>query len=162
LDAGASTLISSTLNNGGNAPVYQWQDSTDIHSWQDIPGANASTINYTPSSNGSAIRCRLTSNAPCTSVTTAISKALIFQLNYGGKIAPNPVGTTLNISGLKLSDHWVTLNIISVSTSTIMITKDISNQTSVSIPVLQLPSGMYVTELISSTGNRTELKFVKL
>ncbi|MBL0201593.1 MAG: VCBS repeat-containing protein [Chitinophagaceae bacterium] len=75
---GASTLISTAITNGGNSPAYQWQDSTAVHSWQNINGATASSVNYTPAASGNKLKCILTGSNPCVVNNTVPSNVLTF------------------------------------------------------------------------------------
>jgi hypothetical protein len=75
---GTPVLLTSTIVNGGSSPQYFWQDSTNLHSWQNFNIGPATT--YVPAQTGNKVRCVLTSNANCATVTTVISNVLVFTL----------------------------------------------------------------------------------
>jgi hypothetical protein len=163
VDAGSSSHISASVSHQGNAPAYQWQDSTSAHGWQDIPGEVSEMIDYIPDSTGDKIRIRMTSNAHCATPAIVWSEALRFTVNTtGGRIVINPVTTTLQLGGLRQDDNWRVLEIWSVSNSNKVITVNIANLSNVSIPVNQLPNGMYVVVLKSSTHPPKYLRFLKM
>ncbi|HEU5166110.1 MAG TPA: choice-of-anchor Q domain-containing protein, partial [Chitinophagaceae bacterium] len=81
VNAGNATNITSAINNGGGNPGYQWQDSTDTHSWQNIPGATSAQLNYTPAATGNKLRCMLASSVACASPAIVTSNALTFTVN---------------------------------------------------------------------------------
>lgn len=62
---------------------------------------------------------------------------------------------------LKLSDRWQTLEIISIDGKHKLMTKNIANQTRVSMDVSQLAGGVYLAILRRKSGEVVYLKFVK-
>jgi hypothetical protein len=170
---GSGTLITSTSSNTGSGPAYQWQDSTASHSWQNITGATAATINYTPFATGDKLRCVLNSDAICASPAGVVSNTLMFTVNavtginpvpasaYGIVYFPNPTTNVLIIDSLKLADRWQTVSIASVDGKQEIISKRINNQTRATINVFNLPAGQYVAMLVSK-NKRLYLKFIKL
>ena len=79
-----------------------------------------------------------------------------------GRIAPNPVNDVLTVTNLDPDDHWQTLEIANMNGGNKLIVRNIVNQTNVSINVSQLPAGVYVVILTSTTGEKGYFKFVKL
>jgi len=71
--AGGSTLVLFTpsLTNGGTSPSYQWYLNGFL-----IPGEISSTFLSSTLVNNDAVSCEITSNAPCSSPTTALSPAV--------------------------------------------------------------------------------------
>jgi hypothetical protein len=148
-------------------------DSTSIHTWQDIIAGTDSALAYLPAKTGDRIRCKLTSNANCASTTVVYSSPLTFTVNlitavnpdpvsqYGIHLYPNPVSTVLTLEPLKIRDKWEMLEIRGIEGKQ-YITKEIKNQTSVSLVITQLESGTYVLVLRSSVGNVATIKFLKL
>jgi photosystem II stability/assembly factor-like uncharacterized protein len=168
---GTSTTISSAITNGGSSPGYQWQDSTDTHSWLNISGVAGSTINYMPALTGDKIKCILSSNAPCATGITATSNALQFYVNtvnpttennYGIRYFPNPVSSTLIIDSLKISDQWETVDIRSINGLQNIISQNINGQTRITINVEGLSSGIYFAIIRRKDGESVYLKFIKL
>ena len=171
--AGQATSLSATPANGGTNPAYQWQDSTVSHTWQNIAGATASTLNYTPVQTGNKIRCVLTSNAPCPTPATVNSNVLIFTVNpvtainpvsatsFGIRYYPNPVNSTLYIDSLKVSDKWQTLEIKSIDGKSVIPIINIANRTTIFVNVDRLPGGLYIAVLRRKLGIPAYLKFVR-
>ena len=168
VSAGQNISLTSTIFNGGNNPVYQWQDSTSTHTWQNISGANAATLNYIPAITGNKIRCLITSNAICASPVTMSSNILIFTVTAGRSTSegiryyPNPVNSILIIDSLKLADNWQTVEITSLDGKSILSSNSIANSIRVEINVEHFPAGQYVAILRKITGATAFLKFIKL
>jgi hypothetical protein len=170
---GQSTTIISSIANGGSGPTYQWQDSTNIHTWQNISGATSASINYSPTQTGNKLRSILTSNAACALPVTATSNGLIFTVNpvtaippvaatnYGIRYFPNPVHDILIIDSLKLNDKWQLLYIYDLNGRRIK-NYNIGNRTSISLNTTMLAAGQYVAVLRKKTGIPVYLKFIKL
>ena len=135
VEEGTFTLINSASANGGNTPSYQWQDSTALYNWQNIPGENGPSINYQPKNSGEGLRCKFTSSLACVSPATIFSAPLFFSVNKNssspGIIVPNPVLGTLNIDSLKLSDNWQTLDVVNLTTGQTVSTHPVLDRKSV-------------------------------
>jgi len=171
---GQNSTISTAITNGGSSPSYQWQDSTNAHTWQNISGATSATINYLPVQTGNKLRCVLTSNAVCTSPLIVTSNTLIFTVNavtaippvaasnYGIRYFPNPVRDILFIDSLKLSDKWQTLEVFLMDGKKHIAHFDISNRRSFNLDVSRLPSGQLIAVLRKKNGAPVYLKFIKL
>lgn len=75
---GGSVIFTATATDAGSSPVYQWK----------VNGANAGTNSSTYSSStlndGDVVVCEVTSNAQCTSGTTATSNAVTIQVGTAG------------------------------------------------------------------------------
>jgi len=174
LVSGQSALFTSVTENIGSAPIYQWQDSTAAHTWQNISGATGTTINYMPEQTGVKLRCRLTSNTPCATTSTVFSNVLIFTLttvtainpvpatDYNIRYYPNPVHDVLYIDSLKISDKWQTVDVIALNGSMILFKRPISGLASVIINVESLITGQYIAILRRKNGTSAYLKFIKL
>jgi hypothetical protein len=167
---GLSTIILSTIINGGTSSAYQWQDSTSAHPWQNISGASTVSLNYTPT-NGNKLRCILISNAACATGISIISNVLAFTVDTpipptGGngnfRYFPNPVINMLNIDSLKISDEWESIAITSINGSQNIITQNISRQSKVVINVQSLSLGMYLAILRNKRGEMAYFKFIKM
>ena len=170
---GTPVVLSSTIANGGSSPAYQWQDSTSVHTWQNISGGNAAGLTYTPALTGDRVRCVLTGNANCSTANTATSNVLVFTVTpvtavnpvpatrYGIKAYPNPATNLLTIDSLKLFDQWHTLEITSMDGRQKIIFKKINGQTRVSLNVEKLAAGYYVVILTRKQGLKAYLTFIK-
>ncbi len=171
---GQSTTISSSITNGGAGPTYQWQDSTNTHTWQNISGATSASINYSPTLTGNKLRCIMTSGEPCVTIRTVTSNIMQFTVNavtglnpisgnnYGIKYFPNPVTTTLFIDSLKLSDKWQILNLYSFDGKKQIAAVEINNLRSITLNVSDLPAGPFIVVLRRKSGASVYLKFIKL
>ncbi|HRG83211.1 MAG TPA: SBBP repeat-containing protein [Chitinophagaceae bacterium] len=170
--SGQSVTASSSITNGGTSPGYQWQDSTALHTWQNIPGATSSALNYAPLQTGDKLRCLLTSNAPCATGYSFTSNVLQFTVNavtainptsgnaYNIKLFPNPVSEVIYIDSLKLSDHWETAEILTAVGHRYQ-TISIENKTKAVLSVHQLPPGQYII-LLRRKNHASYLKFIKI
>ncbi|HEX6171870.1 MAG TPA: hypothetical protein VFZ33_19440 [Chitinophagaceae bacterium] len=174
ITAGQNTTISSTITNGGSSPIYQWQDSTNTHTWQNIPGASFATINYSPAQSGNKLRCILTSNVVCASPAAVTSNALAFTVypvtaiapvaasNYGIRCFPNPAYDNLFIDSLNLADKWQKLDLFSNDGKKLITTLNITGRRSVTLNVSRLPAGQFIAILRRKSGAPVYLKFIKL
>lgn len=72
--AGESATFTATPTNGGNAPTYQWFVNNN-------PVGNGPTYSTTALINGAQVRCTMTSNATCSSPTTANSNMISVTVN---------------------------------------------------------------------------------
>ncbi len=173
ITAGQSVVVTSVASNGGSAPVYQWQDSTSAHNWQNISGAVGSSLNYSPSQTGDKLRCIMTSNAICASNTSVISNVIVFTVNtitvippvqgsaFNIRHFPNPAQKTLHIDSLKISDKWQALTIINQGGEIFFMTEAIANKTNFMIDIQKLPAGLYIVILQRKQGSAAYLKFIK-
>ena len=171
--SGQATSLLATSANGGTNPAYQWQDSTAAHTWQNIGGATASTLSYTPVQTGNKVRCVLTSNANCVIPAAATSNVLTFIVNpvtainpvpansFGIRYYPNSVNYTLYIDSLKLSDKWQTIEITGMDGKAVIPIISIVNRTTASVNVGRLPGGLYIAVLRRKNGIPVYLKFIR-
>lgn len=87
--AGTSVTFTATPGNGGTTPSYQWQvNGVNV-------GTNSSTYTTSTLANGQVVTCILTSNAACTSPTTATSTGITMSVNP----SVTPAVTTAITSG---------------------------------------------------------------
>ncbi|MDH7460576.1 T9SS type A sorting domain-containing protein [Chitinophagaceae bacterium 26-R-25] len=159
-----------TANTWGNV-TYQWQDSTSLHSWQNISNANATSITYSPSTTGDKIRCITTSLANCgTRTYSTISNSLSFVvsetdvLTNSVRLYPNPATDklTISIDGLNTGNKWSTLEIRTASGNLTGLTQNISGLRKITVFVDKLTPGMYIAILRNENGESVRLKFMKL
>jgi hypothetical protein len=168
VSAGQNSLLTSALVNGGATPLYQWQDSTATHSWQNVVTATTATLSYTPVETGNKIRCLLTSDASCVNPGIISSNVLVFDVTGGRnsvetiRYYPNPVTSILIIDSLKLSDSWRTLEIRSLDGKNMINLRSITNLTRAEVNMERFPPGQYVAVLKRENGTSAFLKFIKL
>jgi hypothetical protein len=83
---GTSVTFTAVPVNGGTAPVYQWKVN-GINS-----GTNSATFSYIPV-NGDVVKCEMTSNSPCATVTFVSSNTITMT------VSPNqPVSISISAS----------------------------------------------------------------
>ena len=169
-----STTLTALTTNGGFAPSYIWQDSTNAVSWKNIPGATSSILIYSPAQTGNKVRCIMTSSANCASPAIVTSNSLTFTVNaitainpvpatnFGIKYYPNPVNNEFTIDNLKLIDKWQTIELFSITGNKIITSKNISGQSKVLLNVESFPNGQYIAVLKSKSEKSAYLKFIKL
>ena len=168
---GQNTLLTAVPANGGTSPAYQWQDSTSTHNWQNIVGATALTLTYTPAQTGDKVRCRITNNTPCVTQTQVFSNVLSFTVSavtainpdpaaaYGIRYYPNPAGAEITIDSLRITDRWETAEIINMSGARYG-TITIANKTRITLNIKRLVPGQYIIALRRKNAV-AYLKFIK-
>ncbi len=160
---GQYSFLTARVINPGPNPAFQWQDSTQTHTWRNINGAADSTINFITYLVGNKIRCRLTVTI-CLNQVTVLSNVLGFTANFQGTglaVYPQPAYSVLHIDNLNLTDKWETLDLIYGDGKALIISKDISNQTKIVLQLSNLPPGIYYAVLRRSDGKPVHIKFLK-
>jgi len=166
-----STILTSTISNGGTYPFYQWMDSTNTHTWANISEATADTISYTPKKTGDKILCLLTSSlTDCLTASQVSSNQLTFNVDVitavdpdptvttGPRLYPNPAYTSLTIDQLS---NWKLLEIYGMDGKTYLRREDMLTKTSLALSVSDLPNGMYIVVLTKANGITNVMKFIK-
>jgi hypothetical protein len=91
VDSGAVTIIQSSVTDTAHLGfLIQWQDSTQLHNWQEITGATSAEISYATSGTGDKLRCLVDFSTDCQPSNETISNTLIFILN--SPATPNSSG----------------------------------------------------------------------
>ena len=172
--AGQSVTVSTSITNGGINPLYQWEDSTSAHGWQDIPGQAGTETNYRPANTGDKIRCRLLSNAPCVQNQVSFSNSIQFTLtlvtginnvprtDYGILYYPNPVNNQLTIDSLRLSDHWEKLDVTGTDGRKLFTSENLAGLTRYTIDLSRAKPGLYLVRLYNRAKKQVILKLIKL
>ncbi|WP_188932109.1 FG-GAP-like repeat-containing protein [Puia dinghuensis] len=164
---GASVTLTSAVSNGGSNPGYQWQDSTRLHSWQNIPGNLGNSITYSPVDSGDAVKCEVTTGAGCSGTSNTLSyriKSSPAGTSTSGDYRqyPNPVRTTLYIDNLDAADPITAVSILS-NTGNMMLTVNIpGNQTKIAIAVAGINPGEYVVRVDRRSGKAEYFLILKL
>lgn len=168
-----ATNITTANTFGGAAPTYQWQDSTNLHTWANIAGAINSTIAYTPA-DGNKLRCKMTSNSTCANGIVATSNVLVFNVTpsiiapnptgpYTLRYFPNPANKVLTIDSLQLSKEWESIKIVKADGATIETYPNyLVGKTKATLNVEMLRPGVYFLLLTRKQGVPVYLKFIKL
>lgn len=164
---GVAVAVSATVGNAIAAVSYQWQDSTILHSWQNINGAVNTTLSYLPVTSGDAIRCVALSAAGCKGVSKALS--IKIKKPTAGTAAPitfrqypNPATTTLTIDNLTPADGFTALAIFSGSGNKVLEITNVNSSTHLVIDVAGLNPGEYYAELTRQSGKKERFLFLKL
>jgi FG-GAP-like repeat len=168
-----STNVTSTPTFGGTLPTYQWQDSTNLHTWANISGASNAFLLYTPTVTGNKLRCLMTSNSNCASGVIVNSNVLTFNVTpsivapnptgeYTLRYFPNPVHTILTIDSLQLSKEWESVKIITADgVEYRSLINFLVGKTKANINVEALVPGVYFLLLTRKQGVPVYLKFIK-
>jgi len=93
---GTASQFTSSITNGGTSPQYQW-----LSNGNPIAGATGASFTFNPGSAGTyAISCTLSSNAECTTTTSATSPVFALTLNpsVGTPAAPSGPATFIKTS----------------------------------------------------------------
>lgn len=154
---GQPLLATAQIEFGGSSPGYQWQDSTASGGWQDIPGALADSLSYSPGITASAIRCLLRSSLECVSSPTVASSPLVFtptsptstDSSNNIRLYPNPVTSTLTVDSLQTSE--VSVEIMGV-TGMVLMKVATGGQTRIVIDLSTLPRGIYIVCIVRNNG----------
>ena len=169
------TNITSSITFGGTLPTYQWQDSTNLHTWANITGATSASLAYTPTAvaTGNKVRCVMTSNSNCALGVLANSNVLTFDVTpsiappnptggYTLRYFPNPVSTILTIDSLQLSKEWESVKIITAQgLEYVSLTNFLVGKTKATVNVEALVPGVYFLLLTRKQGVPVYLKFIK-
>ncbi|MGN6298420.1 MAG: GEVED domain-containing protein [Ginsengibacter sp.] len=164
---GESITVNATLDNPGTNAIYQWQDSTVMHTWQNIAGATDTQVVYTPKANSDKLRLKLLNDDPCVFSSITFSNSLLFIVNDSAKtgeriyIYPNPAGASTNVVGMEVQQNWNWLEIFNAQGKRVSIIKHIKGLTQVTVDLSNLPSGTYFIALKSFDGKHKYLRFIK-
>jgi hypothetical protein len=160
LSLGASASFSAAADSAGVNPLYQWQDSSASHGWQNL-GASGAVITYTPISSGVGLRCILTDVTGC----SATSNTVIFRLTgtaSGTACYPNPAYTVLNVVNAEPSDPLLALTVTDAFGNQCLTMTDFSSQNPIRVDVAPLSNGFYFVRTISTSGKIGHFSFIKL
>jgi len=170
LNAGQASNLTASATNSAGAITYQWQDSTSSNDWQNLNGGTTNALIYIPKNTADEVRCVFSSNSPCTGPLSDTSNTLVFFIQntpladsgLAIKYFPNPVSTTLFIDSLNLNDQWQSFEMFNSDGGRLLMTQQIQNQTSVSIDVRSVETGIYIGVLRRKSGAPFVFKFLKL
>ena len=152
IESNASTL---TVTNVQMGVTYTWQQLIGT-TWTDVATGSSYLVRSTSDYRVSA------SNGACEQYSTPITVRVSSPGNrFAIAMYPNPATDVLLLDELKLSDQWQSLEIINSQGQKAMPAKDIRNQTSVSVNVASLNSGIYVAKLTNAVGLAAEIRFIK-
>jgi len=99
--AGTPVTFTSTIANGGTAPIYVWQINGVT-----VVGESGVTFTTSTLANNDVVACTLTSNATCATTTTAVSNSIINTVVTTINTAPvanNNTGNTTVISSIVIN-----------------------------------------------------------
>jgi len=167
---GVKSHLTATTTYTGMNLQYQWQDSTSLHSWQDISGAAGVTIDYAPVKSGDKIRCVVKTYAGC----MAVSNSIAIRINVitatpdppsgatDYRYYPNPVSATLYIQDENQFDLISTITVFSALGVRIFVMNNTGRLDKININMSNLTGGMYYVETKRKSGKTRYFKFVKL
>jgi len=170
---GTSSQAGAVIANTKGNVIYQWQDSTQNHSWQNITNTGSGLL-YTPKATGDKLRCMLYAGNDCVKSYIATSNVLTFVLDattavppisadaLGIHYYPNPVASVLIIDSLNYSDQWQTIEIVSMNGRSIQTVPVVQNHEAVSLNVAHLQPGVYIAILSGRRRPPVYLKFIKI
>ena len=170
ISLGNIAIFHASTVNGGNKPLLQWQDSSDMSVWKNISSGNDSTLNYNPDRTNIRLRCLIMSNASCASPTTASSNLLNLTIisqaaapdTLNARIYPNPVHDQLIIDDLAPTEDFSDLLIVGMDGRIESGPIPISNQTRIKLNISTLTKGFHIAILHRKSGSSVYLKFLKL
>jgi|GEM_PF-1311512 len=147
--------------------IYEWQDSTGTHSWQDISGAAGTTLDYIPVTSGDKIRCICKTQAGCTAIGNALSirvnKPTAPQMSPNGyRWYPNPVTSTVYIEDQDKSDPLSMISVFSNSGLNVLEVRNTGYREKISIDVSSLGTGEYFVKLARGSGKTSHFVFLKV
>jgi len=147
--------------------IYEWQDSTSTHSWQDISGAAGTTLDYIPVTSGDKIRCICKTQAGCTAIGNALSirvnKPTAPQMSPNAyRWYPNPVTSTVYIEDQDKSDPLSMISVFSNSGLNVLEVRNTDYREKISIDVSSLGTGEYFVKLARGSGKTSHFVFLKV
>ncbi len=146
-----------TVTNPEISASYTWQVLNGV-SWEDIVPTATGTA-YTATS-PAEYRVRAESGV-CTTFSNSLLAGRPASSNeFGIYTYPNPTTGYLVLDELKLSDAWETIEIINTQGARLL-TRNIRNQTRVTLNVNALGNGVYNARLRKTDGGSTMIRFVK-
>jgi uncharacterized delta-60 repeat protein len=142
--------------------IYNWQ-ILQSGSWQNFTPVFTG-ISYTTKDSGTFRVQAVKGNCLTYSNSLTVSSTVPAQggNELGIYLYPNPTTGMLVLDSLKLSDNWVTVEIVSLDGSVIFASFNIENQTKVTIDVSFLNNGIYLAVLRTGRGTANTIKFVKI
>lgn len=167
---GTKSHLTATTSYSGTDLQYQWQDSTRLHTWQDIDGSVGATIDYAPVSSRDKIRCIGKTYAGCMTISNSISIRMNVptatpespSVANGYRWYPNPVSSTLYIDDENRLDQISTIAVFNTSGIRVLVMKNAGRQEKITINVSSLPSGAYFVETRRKSGKTKHFQFLKV
>jgi hypothetical protein len=167
---GTKSHLTATTSYSGTDLQYQWQDSTRLHTWQDIDGSVGATIDYAPVSSRDKIRCIGKTYAGCMTISNSISIRMNVptatpespSVANGYRWYPNPVSSTLYIDDENRLDQISTIAVFNTSGIRVLVMKNGGRQEKITINVSSLPSGAYFVETRRKSGKTKHFQFLKV
>ncbi|GAA3919554.1 hypothetical protein GCM10022209_10500 [Chitinophaga oryziterrae] len=167
---GVKSHLTATSSYSGMDLQYQWQDSTHLHTWQDINGAAGTTIDYAPVRSGDKIRCIGKTYAGCMAISNPIAISINVPTSTPGTPSvgtdyrwyPNPVSSTLYIQDENRLDQISTITVFSTLGTRVLMMNNTGRQEKITINVSILPSGAYFVETRRKSGKTRYFQFLKV
>ncbi|SDH36375.1 FG-GAP-like repeat-containing protein [Chitinophaga filiformis] len=167
---GLKSHLTATTNYWSTDLQYQWQDSTRLHSWQDISGAVGAALNYVLAKSGDKIRCIGKTDAGCMAISntialrinvpTATPEAPSVSADY--RWYPNPVSSTLYVQDENRLDQVSTITVFNSLGISVLVMNNTGRQEKININVSTLPGGVYFVEMRRRSGKTRYFQFMKV
>ncbi|SFM90534.1 Por secretion system C-terminal sorting domain-containing protein [Chitinophaga sp. YR627] len=149
---------------------YQWQDSTHLHSWEDISGTAGAVIKYAPARSGDKVRCIGKTDAGCIFISNPISMRISVltalpedpSVSMGYRWYPNPVSSTLYIQDENRLDWLSTITVFNTLGIRVLMMNNTNRQEKIAINVSVLPGGVYFVETKRKSGKTKHFEFLKI
>ncbi|GGA95368.1 FG-GAP-like repeat-containing protein [Puia dinghuensis] len=159
---GVPVEMSASTTNGVGVITYQWQDSTGLHSWQNIGGAVNPTLSYIFSAPGDKIRCLGTGTTGCLAVSNTLTCGFDGNAGVNGvRYYPNPATTVLYIVDTDPGDPIDALSIASATGNPVIVLNSVNSRSRIAVDVATLNPGMYFVTITRSSGSRSAFSFIK-
>lgn len=167
---GHPSQVTSVIQNGGASPDYNWQDSfPTAHFWNTVTAGTSPTFSFQPEV-GVSVRCVMTSNATCATVTKVTSNILRYDAVTALPVtptqpqlslSPNPVDNILLVDHLLPEDDWKSYDIQDAMGRTLQSGTIVRTQTRLSLDVSRLAPATYFIVLKGRKGS-VNRRFLKL
>lgn len=163
----ATKLIISNIIRGATGISYQWQDSTNTHSWMDIPGAIGPTLLYKANRTGDRVHCVVNNTTGCEKSTNSIPFTVTeTTVPNGGpngyRQYPNPVTGVLTIENTNPSDAITTVTIYDNMGNPLIFRQYDGIRDKTTIDLSSLPKGQYYVRIGRSSGKTDHFSLIKL
>jgi sugar lactone lactonase YvrE len=120
VSSGQAVTFTALVTNGGGTPTFQWRKNGLI-----ISGATANPYLTTATANGDIISCVVHSNAPCTTIDSAVSNTLVMVVaplgigtvtsgNSNINLYPNPNKGAFHIKGFIADSNKVQIEVLNI------------------------------------------------
>jgi photosystem II stability/assembly factor-like uncharacterized protein len=168
--AGSKSHLAATATYTGSDLRYQWQDSSYMHNWEDMIGAEEATLSYALAFSGVKIRCVVKPEVGCITISNTLE--MTFGVPTATPVAPevgndyryypNPVTSSLVLEDENRVDPIGVIKVFNTSGVSVMIRNYVGGQEKMVLDVSGLPAGTYFVEMRRKSGKLRNFQFVKV